>query len=136
MCIFSVALRTCVGYNVCMGSIIDEFELNKENFEQAIGAGATKKQVEIIFRTNTKGLDAWCGKEYGVASFPTVYEFIRNIAVNKYLDVMKSWAVRGHSSAMGIMTEFLLDSKKKDNTVKIVFGNDLKEEGEEDKEDE
>lgn len=136
MCIFSVALRTCVGYNVCMGSIIDEFELNKENFEQAIGAGATKKQVEIIFRTNTKGLDAWCGKEYGVASFPTVYEFIRNIAVNKYLDVMKSWAVRGHSSAMGIMTEFLLDSKKKDNTVKIVFGNDLKEENEEDKEDE
>lgn len=119
-----------------MASIIEEFELTKENLEKAIGYGATKKQIEIMFRKSGKELDAWCGTEYGCPHFPTVYDMIHTMAVNKYLGVMSAWAERGHSSAMNIITNFLIDSKKKDNTVKIVFGNDLSTESEEDKEDE
>lgn len=118
-----------------MSLLSEEFELNKEKFEELVGVGMTKQQMLLVFGVTSLEMDEWCRENYGIPKFQTVYEIIKSMAVSKYLGVVQALMARGNSSALGIVDE-VLRGVTNQNVVKIVFGNDIPTEGEDDREDE
>lgn len=117
-----------------MGLLSEDFELTKDKFEELVSVGMTKQQILLIFNKSSLELDHWCGENYGIPKFQTVYEIVKSMAVSQYLGVIQGLVGRGVSSAIAIVDEVLRGTTKQD-TVKIVFGNDLPKEGENEKED-
>lgn len=117
-----------------MALLSEEFELTKDKFEELVSVGMTKQQILLIFGMSSLDMDKWCGENYGIRKFQTVYEIVKSMAVSEYLGVVKALMARGNSSALGIVNEVLRGQTKQD-VVKIVFGNDLPEEDESERED-
>lgn len=117
-----------------MALLSEQFELNKDKFEELVAVGMTKQQILLVFGISSLEMDKWCGENYGIPKFQTVYDIVKSMAVSEYLGVVKALMARGNSSALGIVDEVLRGNTNQ-QTVKIVFGNDLPEEDEEDKYD-
>lgn len=113
-------------------SVIDEYELNKDNFEKCIAHCLKMPQLLIIFRKDSREMDEWCKKEYGT-NFLTTYEILRQIAIEKFTETLSYLSMRGNNTALNIIDRFLNEAQQ-DKVVKVVFDNNLKTETEEDKE--
>lgn len=110
-------------------SLLDEYQLTRENFERCIVNCLKMPQLLIIFRVTQKEMDDWCLKEYGT-NFQTTYEVLRQIAVEKFANTLGYLSMRGNNTAMNIIDRMMNDVQQ-DKVVKVVFDNKLKEETEE-----
>lgn len=117
-----------------MSIFSDSFTLDKDKFEELVSVGMSKQQILLIFQVTSLEMDKWCGENYGIPKFQTVYEIVKSMAVSQYLGVVQGLMARGNSTALGIVNEVLRGATNQ-GVVKIVFGNDLPEEDEEDKKD-
>lgn len=115
-------------------SILKNTQLNIENFEDYIAVGTKPQQILTVFRKTGKEMDEWCKEAYGIASFHTIYEMVRQAIYKEFLETVKELGCRGNPSALNIINQAISDHEN-DNVVKIVFENGLKEENEEDKKD-
>ena len=143
------------------GKILDEFKLDKDRFEAAVGLGASHYDVRKMFClgllawngedtyglnidewTDAKGdkckhleklLDKWCLETYHVP-YDTAYALIQQHTITKFEELMVDLGIRGNPSAIAIANEVI---RKKENSgvVQINFVNALPLETEEDKED-
>lgn len=113
-------------------SLLDKYQLCKDKFELVIGVGMSRKQVLTIFRVTEKEMNDWCMAEYGF-NFGVIYDVLRQMAYSDFLDVVKILGLRGNPSALNILNQSL-NSLAATQTVKIVFGNDVPTESEEDSE--
>ena len=115
-------------------SLFDKYKLVKDKFELVVGVGMSKARVLIIFHKTEKEMDDWCKEEYGF-NFSTTWDMLRNMAYSEFLDTVHILGARGNPSALNILNG-ALNSLASTQTVKIVFGNDVPEETEEDSENE
>lgn len=116
-----------------MNSILDKYILNKDNFEGAIAVGAKPQEILTMFQKTGTEMDVWCGENYGIASFHTVWECVRQAAYVEFMQCVKALGERGNPSALGIISKAINEHNDADKVVQIVFKNNLKEETEEDK---
>lgn len=114
-------------------SLLDKYKLDKDKFELVIGVGMSKRQVCTIFRKSEKELDDWCREEYG-CNLAAAFEMIRQMAYSDFLETVALLGARGNPSALNIMNQ-ALNSLAATQTTRIVFGNDVPAEEEEDAED-
>lgn len=112
-------------------SLLDKYKLCKDKFELVIGVGMSKSQVLVIFHKTEKEMDEWCQENYDGLHFGVVYEMLRNMAYSDFLDTVAILGARGNPSALNILNG-ALNSLAGTQTVKIVFGNDVPVESEED----
>lgn len=113
-------------------SLLDKYKLCKDKFELVIGVGMSKKQVLTIFQKTEKEMNDWCLEEYGF-NFSVIYDVLRQMAYSDFLDIVKVLGMRGNPSALNILNQSL-NSLAATQTTRIVFGNDVPTETEEDSE--
>ena len=109
-------------------SLIDEYQLNKENFEKCISHCLKMPQLLIIFRVSNYEMDEWCKKEYGT-NFQTTFEILRQVAIEKFAEALTHLSMRGNNTAMNIIDRMMNDVQQ-DKVVKVVFDNKLQAETE------
>ena len=109
-------------------SLLDEYQLNQENFEKCIVNCLKMPQLLIIFRVTQKEMDEWCLKEYG-NNFQTTFEVLRQIAVEKFANTLGHLSIRGNNTAINIIDRMMNDAQQ-DKVVKVVFDNKLQAETE------
>ena len=112
-------------------SLLDKYKLCKDKFELVVGVGMSKRQVLSIFRKTEAEMDKWCLEEYG-CNLAAAFDMIRQMAYSEFLETVSILGARGNPSALNIMNQ-ALNSLAATQTTRIVFGNDVPAEGEEDK---
>lgn len=110
-------------------SLLDEYQLNEQNFERCIINGLSMAQLLIIFQLDNVKMDEWCQENYG-KNFQTTYEILRQIACEKFSNTINGLSMRGNNTALNIMDRFL-NNIQEDKVVKVVFDNKLQPETEE-----
>lgn len=115
------------------GSILDLHTLNIENFEGAIAVGLKPNEIRSMFQKTGKELDEWCGDNYGLASFNTVYDMVRQASYVEFMATVKELGCQGNPSALKIISDAINAHDEANGVVKIVFENTMKPETEEDK---
>jgi len=81
-------------------------ELTVENFESAIACGSSKNDMCIIFNMDSRQLDAWCDKVYGL-HFDEAYSRVLRMMKNDFVKALSVLARNGNNSAMNIVASFL-----------------------------
>lgn len=116
-----------------MSSILDRKQLDIDNFEGAIAVGTRPQQLLNMFQKTGKEMDEWCGENYGIPNFHTVYDMVRQACYVDFMQCVKDLGVAGNPSALKIISDAINEHNEADSIVKIVFENNMKLEGEEDK---
>lgn len=99
-------------------SAFDNFELNKESFEDAVSCGCTKVELTKLFHIGYPDLVRWVEVEYN-SQFEFVYEFLRQKALKDYKQVLQILASRGNSTAINTLNQFVYDMKEEEKVQKI-----------------
>jgi len=115
-----------------MSSILDEYELNVEHFEEMVGTGASIRELQVIFNVSRSDLNHFCVDAYGL-SLDLAFARIREFSYRKYLSIMRQHAEDRAVTSATDMVERYVWEKAKESTVKIVFSGNVDEEGEDDK---
>lgn len=115
-----------------MASIFDEYKLTIEKLEAAIGHGLTHQQILTAFRVSGKEMDDFCKKNYNGCNFAYVYNAVRQMALDSFFETCQALGYRGNVSALNIINT-AIQRLGQDQTVRIVFDNNLPKEDEEDK---
>lgn len=114
-------------------SILNETQLDIDNFEGAIAVGIKPAALLVMFNATGKEMDEWCVENYG-RNFATTFEMVKQCAYKEFLTTVKTLGYRGNPSALNIINQAINDNAAS-NVVKIVFDNNVSIEGEDDKED-
>lgn len=115
-----------------MASILDEYVLDVEHFEEMVGTGASIKELQTIFNCSRAELDKFCAENYGL-QLDLAFARIREFSYRKYLSIMRHHAEDRAVTSATDMVERYIWEKAKESTVKIVFSGAVPEEGEEEK---
>lgn len=108
-------------------------DLTIDTFEDAIAVGVKPQAILAMFRKTGKEMDEWCGENYGIASFHTVWDMVRQACYVEFMKCVKDLGENGNPSALKIISDAINEHNEADSIVKVVFENNLKEETDEDK---
>lgn len=99
-------------------SALDDLELTKESFEDAISCGCKTKEIMDMFGITYNELLDWCYKEYG-RQYEFVYQVLRSRSLKDYKQVLKILAARGNNTAISTLNQFVYDMNEEEKVQKI-----------------